>query len=189
MFLRRTSSRPAHRATPSRPAPRTATRLLLTAASVAALGATAPVAAHADTGPIHTSPAPVGLLDGILPPVGGPVGGPGGGPGASSLTVAVSDTGNGNDGTYELRCGPAGGTHPEPAASCAKLDDIEQQGRDPFAPVPKDELCTMQYGGPATAHITGTWHGRRVDARYSLDNGCQIARWRGLSPVLPAAAP
>ncbi|MZD07452.1 hypothetical protein GTW43_20535 [Streptomyces sp. SID5785] len=183
MFLRRQSTRPAHRAASPRTAsPRAAARLLLTAAaSAAALGASLPVAAHADTGPIHTAPAPVGLLDGILPSGGGPAG--------DKLTLTVADSGSGNDGTYELRCAPVGGTHPEAAAACAKLDEFASDGRDPFAPVPKDALCTMQYGGPATAHITGTWHGRSVDARYSLADGCQISRWRQLSPVLPATGP
>ncbi|MFE1949609.1 SSI family serine proteinase inhibitor [Streptomyces sp. NPDC059524] len=176
MLLRRFSSRTS--ASPSR----TAARLLLTAAaSAAALGASLPAAAHADTGPIRTAPGPVGLLDGLLPQ--GPAAAP------DQLRLTVSDSGNGNDGTYELRCAPAGGTHPDAAAACARLDEIENEGQDPFAPAAKDQLCTMQYGGPATAHITGTWHGRPVDASYSLADGCQIARWRQLSPVLPATAP
>ncbi|MFI7005670.1 SSI family serine proteinase inhibitor [Streptomyces sp. NPDC050145] len=177
MLLRRFSSRAS--ASPTR----TAARLLLTAAaSAAALGASLPAAAHADTGPIRTAPGPVGLLDGLLPKSPAPA------PSPDKLTLTVADSGNGNDGTYELRCAPAGGTHPDAAAACARLDEIGNEGQDPFAPAPKDQLCTMQYGGPATAHITGTWHGRAVDASYSLADGCQIARWQQLSPVLPATA-
>jgi hypothetical protein len=47
----------------------------------------------------------------------------------------------------------------------------------------------MQYGGPATARITGTWHGRPVDATYKRTDGCEISRWQGLVPVLPATGP
>lgn len=46
-------------------------------------------------------------------------------------------------------------------------------------------LCTMQYGGSATAHVTGTWAGRPVDARYDRGDGCEIARWDRLVPLLP----
>jgi hypothetical protein len=45
----------------------------------------------------------------------------------------------------------------------------------------------MQYGGAATARVTGTWAGRPVDAAYSRKNGCEIARWDRLVPLLPEA--
>ncbi|WP_338698247.1 SSI family serine proteinase inhibitor [Streptomyces sp. Q6] len=150
------------------------TRLLFTAAaSVAVLGAV-PVAGHADTGPYRMPP----------PPFGSPEG-----PGTDRLTISVADSGTGNDGTRELDCGPAGGSHPEPAAACDRLDELTAGGQDPFAPVPAGTYCTMQYGGSATAHVTGTWHGRPVDASYKLTDGCEISRWRQLVPVLPATAP
>jgi hypothetical protein len=46
-------------------------------------------------------------------------------------------------------------------------------------------MCTMLYGGPATAHVTGTWAGRPVDARFDRADGCEIARWDALVPLLP----
>ena len=58
-------------------------------------------------------------------------------------------------------------------------------GRDAFAPVPRDAVCTLRYGGPATARVTGTWAGRPVDATYGRTNGCEIARWDRLVPLLP----
>ncbi|MGY0025200.1 SSI family serine proteinase inhibitor [Streptomyces sp. YJ-C3] len=152
---------------------RLSSRLLLTAASAAALAAV-PVSAHADTGPTRMPPPPFGAPDG---------------PGGDHLTVTVADSGNGSDGTRELECGPAGGTHSDPGAACDRLDELAGDGQDPFAPVPKGSLCTMQYGGAATAHITGTWHGRAVDATYKLTDGCEISRWNRLVPVLPATAP
>ncbi|WP_307865320.1 SSI family serine proteinase inhibitor [Streptomyces montanisoli] len=103
------------------------------------------------------------------------------------LTVSVSDpSGAVPSATYELRCAPAGGTHPHAADACDRLGVLDRDGADPFAPVPDGQICTQIYGGPATAHITGTWRGRAVDAAFDRRNGCEIARWRGLVPVLPA---
>jgi len=108
---------------------------------------------------------------------------------ADRLTVTVHGAGDGADGTFELECHPAGGTHPHAAEACARLDRMTTWGKDTFAPVPPDSMCTMVYGGPATAHVTGTWAGRPVDARYDRSNGCEISRWNALEPVLPGARP
>jgi subtilisin inhibitor-like len=105
-------------------------------------------------------------------------------PGGDRLVVTVRHAGHA-DGTYVLSCHPDRGTHPSPARACRTLDRRTVWGRDPFAPVPPRSLCTMEYGGPATAHITGTWAGRPVDARYSRSDGCQVARWNDLVPLLP----
>ncbi|MFJ9543154.1 SSI family serine proteinase inhibitor [Streptomyces sp. NPDC101225] len=105
------------------------------------------------------------------------------------LTVTVRRAGDGLDGTYELRCHPEGGTHPAPYAACAALDRGTTWGKDTFAPVPDDSVCTMQYGGPATAHVTGWWAGRPVDASYDRSNGCEIGRWDRLVPLLPDLRP
>ncbi|MFJ4931069.1 SSI family serine proteinase inhibitor [Streptomyces sp. NPDC088736] len=101
------------------------------------------------------------------------------------LTVTVRHLGGAADGTYELRCHPAGGSHPTPEQACEALDRRTTWGKDPFAPVPPGSLCTMLYGGPATAHVTGTWAGRPVDARFDRADGCEIARWDALVPLLP----
>jgi hypothetical protein len=102
------------------------------------------------------------------------------------LTVVVEHTGSGRDGTYELFCHPGGGSHPDVSGACRVLDENTQWGKDTFAPVPPDSVCTMIYGGPATAHVTGTWAGRPVDARYDRSNGCEIGRWDRLTPFLPS---
>ncbi|MCX4824209.1 SSI family serine proteinase inhibitor [Streptomyces sp. NBC_01142] len=144
-------------------------RIVLTAtASVAALAAAVPAAASA-------SPLPLPLT--LLAP-------------ADELTVIASETGNKRTtGSYQLKCGPEGGsgTHLAAQAACDRLEELAAEGRDPFAPVPEDRMCTQQYGGPATARITGTWRGRQVDAAFSQGNGCEISRWRNLEPVLPNA--
>ncbi|MEW1724440.1 SSI family serine proteinase inhibitor [Streptomyces sp. NPDC093109] len=108
------------------------------------------------------------------------------------FTVTVADSGvPGADGTFRLSCRPAGGTHPKAQAACDRLAELgsgaASGARDPFAPVPRDTMCTMLHGGPATARISGTWRGRAVDASFSKKNGCEISRWRTLEPVLPAA--
>lgn len=101
------------------------------------------------------------------------------------LTVTVRHAGAAHDGTWELYCHPEGGTHPDVRGACALLDRSARWGRDLFAPVPQGSACTMQYGGPATARVTGVWAGRRVDAAYDRRNGCEIDRWNQLVPLLP----
>ncbi|MEU6282075.1 SSI family serine proteinase inhibitor [Streptomyces sp. NPDC047028] len=102
------------------------------------------------------------------------------------LTVVVRHAGPGRDGSYELSCHPDGGRHPNPAGACRMLDGKTRWGRDTFAPVAPGSTCTMIYGGPATAHVTGTWAGRPVDAVYDRSNGCEIGRWDRMVPLLPA---
>jgi hypothetical protein len=104
------------------------------------------------------------------------------------LTVTVSGSGNDQvDGEYRLECRPVGGNHPEAEKACARLEEFAKQGRDPFAAEPKRQMCTFQDGGPATARVTGTWHGQKVDRTFRRKDGCAIARWSDLEPVLPSA--
>lgn len=155
----------------SRPLARAGLRRLVVgaAASVAAFGSLAAIspAAYAQAGP-----SPVGLDRGQ-------------GPDRDHLTVTVRNAGGEADGTYELYCGPDGGSHPDPRGACATLKRDKRWGKDVFAPAPEGGFCTMQYGGPATAHVTGTWAGRPVDATYDRRDGCEIARWDRLVPLLP----
>ncbi|WP_328537900.1 SSI family serine proteinase inhibitor [Streptomyces sp. NBC_00344] len=107
------------------------------------------------------------------------------------LTVTVQDAGDrAADGTRRLECGASGatGTHRSPQEACDRLAALAADGKEPFEPVPSGMMCTMQYGGSATAHITGTWQGRPVDATFRRTNGCEIARWNNLEPLLPHAA-
>ncbi|MFE2674748.1 SSI family serine proteinase inhibitor [Streptomyces hygroscopicus] len=101
------------------------------------------------------------------------------------LVIAVSETGDPDEAaTFVLSCHPTGGTHPRARAACAQLDSETRWGRDPFAPVPPGAMCTGQYGGPATARVTGHWAGRPVNAWFDRTNGCEIARWNRFSVVL-----
>ena len=58
-----------------------------------------------------------------------------------------------------------------------------------LAPVPGTMACTAIYGGPAVARVSGTLHGEPVDARFNLEDGCQIARWERNRRLLGAPRP
>ncbi|WP_432092193.1 SSI family serine proteinase inhibitor [Streptomyces sp. bgisy100] len=106
--------------------------------------------------------------------------------GEDRLTVTVDGGGDrALDGLYSLDCHPAGGTHRDPQLACDRLDEVTRWGADPFAPVSPRANCTMIHGGTATARVTGTWAGRPVDATFNRTNGCEIARWNRLVPLLP----
>ncbi|MGP3924588.1 SSI family serine proteinase inhibitor [Streptomyces sp. 8N616] len=157
-------------------------RLTVTALSTAALAA-APAAGAAAVPMPHPVPLPEQVTRRLLPPplTLAPAG-------EDRLTVTISNSGNrAVDGRYTLDCHPTGGTHREARAACDRLDEMSRWGEDPFAPVEPRANCTMMYGGPTTARITGTWAGRPVDARFDRRNGCEIARWNKLRPVLPEA--
>ncbi|MFH9611598.1 SSI family serine proteinase inhibitor [Streptomyces sp. NPDC017448] len=185
-------------------------RLVLTAVvSLAALATAVP--ASTASGPASSVPAPSAVptsgpfaaarpAPGPLPlPVPLPLPGlPGGGAGEAPgevdetqtrLTVSVENTGvPGADGTFELECGPTGGTHPEGQAACDRLAEAgaTRSGRQElFRETPAGTMCTMIHGGDAFARIVGTWEGRAVDTTASRRDGCEIARWNSLVPVLP----
>ncbi|MFI8421919.1 SSI family serine proteinase inhibitor [Streptomyces sp. NPDC085479] len=109
-------------------------------------------------------------------------------PAPDSLTVAVTGSGNPDaEGSWKLTCdGRAGGDHPAAERACERLEGLARAGENPFAPVPSDRMCAQVYGGPVTAHVTGTWQGRPIDARFSRANGCEIDRWENVEPLLPS---
>jgi len=57
--------------------------------------------------------------------------------------------------------------------------------RNPFAPIPKDAICTDLYGGPQVALITGTFRGGAVWTQLARRNGCEISRFQRLSFLVP----
>src|SRR4051812_22205850 len=120
---------------------------------------------------------------------GGSVGGPGD-PAVGDATSQADDDlqvpvdrGDGSaPEEWTLTCaGVVEGTHPEAEAACAHLAGLE----DPFAPLPDDVVCTEQYGGPETAHVTGRWNGEPVDLELARTDGCLITQWDSLVPLLP----
>ncbi|MGY1742871.1 MULTISPECIES: SSI family serine proteinase inhibitor [unclassified Blastococcus] len=116
-------------------------------------------------------------------PDGGDAGSPATGAApADELTVAI-DRGDGSPAEeYTLSCaGGPRGTLPDPRAACEHLAALDA----PFAPLPADVVCTEQYGGPQTARVTGRWAGEDVDLALSRTDGCRIAQWDSLGPLLP----
>ena len=97
---------------------------------------------------------------------------------ATELTITVGAQ-DADSEVMTLTCDPAGGDHPGRAAACATLLSADPEV---FEPVPADQSCTMIYGGPQTATIVGVLDGTRIDAAFSRQNGCEIARWDALGP-------
>jgi hypothetical protein len=60
------------------------------------------------------------------------------------------------------------------AGSCdvARLDEALKQDAE--------RVCTLQYGGPEKAHVTGTVGGRPVDVTIDRADGCGIAAYDSL---------
>ena len=87
--------------------------------------------------------------------------------------------------TWTLTCvGFVEGSHPQAQAACDHLAGMER----PFAPLPEDVVCSQQYGGPETARVLGRWGGEPVELDLSRVDGCRIAQWDSLVPVVPAPA-
>ncbi len=66
---------------------------------------------------------------------------------------------------------------------CAALDVVAPKV---FEPVPVDQACTAIYGGPRKATVTGRYQDEPVSAVFTQENGCEIARWNQIKPVLDA---
>jgi hypothetical protein len=65
----------------------------------------------------------------------------------------------------------------ERRVECPGEDVCGELSARSLAPVPRETACTAIYGGPGVARVTGTLRGEPVDARFSLEDGCEIARW------------
>jgi hypothetical protein len=95
---------------------------------------------------------------------------------------------SGQDGPYTqwtLTC-PPGGSLPNAAAACRRLNTL---GNRAFAPTPKDVVCADIYGGPQVAEVKGSFEGRLVEARYSRTNACEIERWERVKFLLASSGP
>jgi hypothetical protein len=92
---------------------------------------------------------------------------------------------DGESRTATLTCDPDGGTHPDPAEACAALAAHPEA----LHPVPGDVACTEIYGGDQVAEVKGTGvGGAGVRAVLNRTNGCEIARWDALAPLIELAA-
>jgi len=85
---------------------------------------------------------------------------------------------------YTLSCPTGNGTLPAGRAACKKLTHL---GARAFAPVPRGTACTLIYGGPQQALVTGRFAGKTIRAVFSRGDGCQIARWSRVAFLFPHA--
>ena len=99
----------------------------------------------------------------------------------TELTIEVSPGDGARTSSYDLRCDPPGGDHPQPEQAC---DAIATAGVGVFDPVPSDQACSQVFGGPQNATVTGTYAGRQVDATFIRSDGCQIDRWEKLGTTV-----
>lgn len=102
-------------------------------------------------------------------------------PRLADLRISVDPDGRGPEGarTATVRCAA-----PSESAACGAAARLRPRDLEP---VPRDVACTQIFGGPERARVTGTLRGEPVDARFSRSNGCEIARWEAVQPLLEAA--
>lgn len=152
------------------------TTVLVLSGTVLLLTACTRPPGSAEPGPTSTGGGGSSTPSGQLSPTPTPAG-------RTSLTI-VFDPGTGDTTRWRLTCDPPGGNHPDPVGACQAL---ETNGARALPPVPKDMACTMIYGGPERATVTGRWNGQDVLATFSRTNGCEINRWAQMVPLLPQA--
>ncbi|MFJ6537794.1 SSI family serine proteinase inhibitor [Paenarthrobacter sp. NPDC091711] len=108
------------------------------------------------------------------------------GAGNAELSITLLETAEASPQTFTLVC--TGGTpaaeskHPSAAEACSALKNSPTLLSP--APTRTDQACTMQYGGPATAKVTGSVDGKEVSASFNRTDGCQIALWDAAKSVL-----
>jgi hypothetical protein len=108
------------------------------------------------------------------------------GAGNAELSITLLETAEAAPQTFTLVC--TGGTpaaeskHPSAAEACTTIKNSPAILSP--SPTRTDQACTMQYGGPATAKVTGSVDGKEVTASFNRTDGCQIALWDAAKSVL-----
>ncbi|ASN41148.1 hypothetical protein CGQ24_17795 [Arthrobacter sp. 7749] len=104
----------------------------------------------------------------------------------TELSISIKADGKTQSAQYHLSCSGSSSLeasdHPRAAEACLFLAAEPQ-----MLTLPTDDnnrVCTMQYGGPAAAEVTGTVKGRTVARTFNLSNGCGIADWTAALPLL-----
>jgi len=99
----------------------------------------------------------------------------------AQMVVSVDPDGRGPEPAKETRLSC---TTPRESTACAEASALEPSDVEPVDPA---TACTELFGGPETARLHGRVRGRAVDARFSRNNGCEIARWDNVAALLKAA--
>ncbi|MFF2843700.1 SSI family serine proteinase inhibitor [Paenarthrobacter sp. NPDC057981] len=108
------------------------------------------------------------------------------GRGDAQLSITLLETPEASPQNFTLVCSggvpAAESKHPSPAEACTAIKSNPAM----LSPAPPrtDRACTMQYGGPATAKVTGSVDGKEVTAAFNRTDGCQIGMWDAAKAVL-----
>ncbi|MFM8829041.1 MAG: hypothetical protein ACKOGE_07165 [Actinomycetota bacterium] len=100
-----------------------------------------------------------------------------GDPGTGNLQITYIPGAGATPRQADLVC-PAMGS--DAAAACEQIESLTAA----FDPVPGDQACSQQYGGPEQIVLYGRWAGQPVDTTLTRTNGCEIDRYESLAPVL-----
>lgn len=108
----------------------------------------------------------------------------------ASVSVAV-DPGDGKSPrTATLSCdgskGKGTGYLAEKVAADSACSLVIGPGRKRLVSGPVGGACTQQYGGPEQATITGSIQGDRINTKVARSDGCGIADWELLTPLVGA---
>jgi hypothetical protein len=99
---------------------------------------------------------------------------------ANTTRLTVEVTGAGPEPiAIDLRCG---GAEPCDGGQLDRLSTLAE-------PEDPRRACTLQYGGPEKAHMTGTLDGTPVDVTVTRTNGCGIADYDALFAALGRKPP
>ena len=145
------------------------------ATSPGSTGASATATPSPDTETKTPAPSPS-----AAPATSGP------GQGNAELAIMVKPSATGTPANFTLVCvdgvPAAESQHPDAAAACLAVKNNAAL----LSPVPRptDQACTMQYGGPQEATVTGVVDGRPVETTFTLRDGCEIAAWTAAKDVL-----
>jgi hypothetical protein len=94
----------------------------------------------------------------------------------NSLKVTYQQTPESTIQKWTLTCQPTAGTIKNAKAACRKLLKISQ----PFAKPDPMQMCSEIYESAEVATVKGTWNGKKISARFSKTNSCEITRWNSL---------
>jgi hypothetical protein len=100
----------------------------------------------------------LGVMLALLAACGGDDGGDGGEAGPVDVELVVV-TGPGAPARFEVRCSPAGGTTPDPEATCAAIADNPEM----LAPPALTSSCPGNLGNPPEVRVGGTAGGQPVE--------------------------
>ncbi|WP_026529932.1 hypothetical protein [Haematomicrobium sanguinis] len=109
-----------------------------------------------------------------------------------ALRASIAETSNAEPKEVVLVCeggaAQAMSTVSNAESLCGNLPDSWERVLTGEATRNPNVNCTTQYGGPSVAVVVGTYNGKTVDQTFSRGDGCEIAKWNALEPLLGKGA-